>query len=35
MSTMTAKYGLEFKVFMLVERVIKRGNPARLVIEIR
>ena len=35
MSTMTAKYGLEFKVFMLVERIIRRGNPARLVIEIR
>ncbi|AKT50155.1 PPOX class F420-dependent oxidoreductase [Arsenicicoccus sp. oral taxon 190] len=32
---LAAKYGLEFRVFMAIERILKRGNPSRAVITIR
>ncbi len=30
-----AKYGLEYRLFMLVERIMKRGNSPRLLLRIR
>ena len=30
-----AKYGLEYRVFMLVERIVAKGNRDRVLVRIR